>query len=226
MARYTRKNVCEMCGVSQAAISTNISRGNIIMDDDWIDDSNETNAKTLARWVERYEAKKKAGQVKPSPPKQKKTRGKRKATPSAELKAPPASGEVVDPDALEHGSERDGSVTLDNKKKIAEIAYKIRQTELSELKAAKMRGENIPTQLAMNVVSVLGHSMQSSYRNSAEQFMIELAAEAKLPPELEAKYRGKLIDAVNKAHANAITGAKTAIKTIIADATDGVEIEE
>ena len=219
MAFLTRNDIIKKFGVSHPAISMNIKRGKLVLNSTWIDDSDPTNAATLARWGASFAEKSQPKTVTPPP-----RVGRKKATQS-----PRPSKKSIDEDedypAPAAGSGA-GVVALDRELKVATIAFKIKQTEIAELKAAKMRGENIPTGLAVNAMSLLGHSMQSAYRNGAEALMIELSAAVKLPPAIEAKFRGRLIELVNKSHSNAIAAAKSEIKTIIDSATDGVEVDE
>lgn len=221
MALYTRSQFAQLCGKNKAAVSMGLKRGQLILSGDYIDDSIYPNSATKEKWMNAL-----GGSVSVQPKKvvssKKKTTGNLKKVEDPKPRILPAPN-VQEP---EYSSE---SVSdLDRKKKQAEIKYKESQTRLAELKESKLRGENIPTDMVMNVVSILGHSLQASYKNGAMLLLMEMSHKMKFSPEYEAEMKGRLIDLINSSHSNGISEAKKGIKTIVSEmsATDNLTDED
>ena len=132
------------------------------------------------------------------------------------------------PEAEEVGIESGMSIAqIDKAKKQAEILLKESQTRISLLKEQKMRGESIPTDMVADLVSMLGRSFQSSYKNGAFILLMEVSQKTKMSPEVEAEAKGLLVELINKSHSNAIKEAKIGIKNILAEVSDNFEdVEE
>lgn len=221
MPLYLRTDFAELCGKSRGYISQYISRGKLTMSGDYIDtdvtENNEMMVKWLAQKVEDDQNQSQA-EPEPKPKKKKKSQANKKhAAPDKKILPPPdVKPVVVDP-------ENTISV-LDRKKAMADIELKESNLRLNQLKEAKLRGENIPTKMVSEVISMLGKSFQASYKNGAEQLMQNLMHELKIAPEIVAKYKGKLIDQVNKSHDDGISEAKLGVKNIIDQISD-IDIE-
>ena len=207
MAFHTQKDFAELIGKTRGWLNVYIrDRGKVILSGDFIDDKHPTNAAFLKKWV----AKKNEVKKKPAP---KKTPGPNITKPKSvetKLKAP----NISEPVEVPIDSPEDD---LDRQKKVAEIRFKLSQIEKNDLQSAKLRGDSIPTALVSGVVSTLGRSFQSSYKNGAEALLLEIAHKAKLSAKLEAEFKGQLIKLINKAHADAIKQAKTTIETIVSE---------
>jgi hypothetical protein len=224
MAFYKQSELAKLLGKSQAHITMAVKRGKLLLSGDFVDDTVLENK----IWIDRQKAN--AKQVVDEP----KVESVPKVEPipivqAKKLKEPilskPKQRILKDfvPTDVERTSE--SIADLDKAKKEAEIRYKESQTRLSELKEQKLRGENIPTDLVMNVIGMLGHSLQSSYKNGAAQLMHEISTRTKMNVELEAEFNGRLIDLINISHSDAIIEAKKSIKNIINESSSVETIE-
>ncbi len=192
MSLHTRAQFAELTGKTRAHISTYIKRGKIILSGKYIDDSIPQNKEIMNRWIKQSAKKGIKGIKEP----------KIKTSPPKGIEEP-----QIQPDQFEGG--------LDAVKKQAEIDLKHAQIEKTKLQNQKLRGEAIPTDMVKNVVSVLGHSFQSSYKNGAEALILDFCHKMKASAKIEAEMKGKLINLINKSHENSITEAKKSIETIV-----------
>ena len=224
MAFYKQSELAKLLGKGQAHVTMAVKRGKLLLSGDFVDDTVLENK----IWIDRQKAN--AKQVVDEP----KVESVPKVEPipivqAKKLKEPilskPKQRILKDfvPTDVERTSE--SIADLDKAKKEAEIRYKESQTRLSELKEQKLRGENIPTDLVMNVIGMLGHSLQSSYKNGAAQLMHEISTRTKMNVELEAEFNGRLIDLINISHSDAIIEAKKSIKNIINESSSVETIE-
>lgn len=219
MAFYKQAEFAEKIGKTRGWLNVYVKRGNIILSGDYIDDSIEKNQKFFNKWIKKKNEPKpeKKVVVVPEPEKivPEKLEGPQIGKPKIieqKRKAP----NIQEPEKIDLSDSPEDA--LDIQKKKAEIRFKISQIEKNELQSAKLRGDSIPTNLVQGVISTLGRSFQSSYKNGAEVLLIELAHQLKMSAKVEAKFKGKLIELINKAHADAIKEAKTTVETIISDA--------
>jgi len=217
MAFYKQSELAKLLNKSQAHVTMAVKRGKLLLSGDFVDDTVLENK----IWIDRQKAN--AKQV---------DEPKVESVPIVEakkLKEPilnkPKQRILKDfvPTDVERTSE--SIADLDKAKKEAEIRYKESQTRLSELKEQKLRGENIPTDLVMNVIGMLGHSLQSNYKNGAAQLMLEISSRTKMSAEMEADFNGRLIDLINISHSDAIMEAKKGIKSIINESSSIETIE-
>lgn len=224
MAFYKQSELAKLLGKSQAHITMAVKRGKLLLSGDFVDDTVLENK----IWIDRQKAN--AKQVVDEP----KVESIPKVEPTPIVQAKKLKEPILSkpkqrilkdfvPTDVERTSE--SIADLDKAKKEAEIRYKESQTRLSELKEQKLRGENIPTDLVMNVIGMLGHSLQSSYKNGAAQLMHEISTRTKMNVELEAEFNGRLIDLINISHSDAIIEAKKSIKNIINESSSVETIE-
>ena len=222
MAFYKQAEFAEKIGKTRGWLNVYVKRGNIILSGDYIDDSIEKNQKFFNKWIKKKnepKPEKKVVKTEPIPEPEKivpeKLDGPKIGKPKIieqKRKAP----NIQEPEKIDLFDSPEDA--LDIQKKKAEIRFKNSQIEKNELQSAKLRGDSIPTNLVQGVISTLGRSFQSSYKNGAEVLLIELAHQLKMSVKVEAKFKGKLIELINKAHADAIKEAKTTVETIISDA--------
>lgn len=211
MAFHTQKQFADLIGKSRGWLNVYVGRGTITMSGDYIDDTLEKNLKFLNKWLAKKNAPPKEI-PKPEKVKPIKTGGPKISEPQpVKLKAPKISEpkrRQVEPSPIDE---------IEVRKKLAETEYKEAQVIKTNLQSAKLRGDSIPTNLVSGLVSTLGRSFQTSYKNGAEVLLIELAHKIKLSAKIEAEVKGKLIELINKAHADAIQEAKTTIETIVSE---------
>lgn len=219
MPLYTKKQIADKYLKSPSTVSKSIARGKLVPSGDYIDSDHPMNAATLKMWQskmpkdgEDLEPKQKTrsrAKTKTKSKPKKSTKGRQYAKPVMEALPPPNVSEPeINPDNF-------GDYSLDSQKKRAEIHLKLEQRETARLKNQKLRGESIPTDQVRNVITMLGRSFQSSYKNSADQFLIDACHRLKASPEVESLLKGKLIKMVNESHKNAITEAKKSLRSII-----------
>jgi hypothetical protein len=226
MAFYKQSELAKLLGKSQAHVTMAVKRGKLLLSGDFVDDTVLENKIWIDRQKANSTAKVEVPKVEPVP---EVVPVKTPVVQAKKLKEPilskPKQRILKDfvPTDVERTSE--SIADLDKAKKEAEIRYKESQTRLSELKEQKLRGENIPTDLVMNVIGMLGHSLQSSYKNGAAQLMHEISTRTKMNVELEAEFNGRLIDLINISHSDAITEAKKSIKNIINESSSVETIE-
>jgi len=205
MAFHTQADFAKLIGKSRGWLNVYVGRESIVMSGEYIDDKIEKNKKFLDKWT----AKKNEVKKKPAP---KKLKSPNISEPvKVDLPAP----NISEPQEIDISDSKGDD--LDTAKKKAEIRFKISQIEKNDLQAAKLRGDSIPTALVSGVVSTLGRSFQSSYKNGAEALLLEITHKAKLSSKLEAEFKGQLIKLINKSHADAIKQAKTTIETIVSE---------
>lgn len=234
MAFYKQSELAKLLNKSQAHVTMAVKRGKILLSGEFVDDTVLENK----IWIERQKANASAKIEVPKVEAPKVQAPKVESVPKVEptpiveakkLKQPPLSKpkqrilKDFVPTEVERTSE--SIADLDKAKKEAEIRYKESQTRLSELKEQKLRGENIPTDLVMNVIGMLGHSLQSNYKNGADQLMLEISSRTKMSAEMEAEFNGRLIDLINISHSDAIIEAKKSIKSIINESSSVETIE-
>lgn len=215
MALYTKSQLAKLLGKQISWVSTYASekRKKIIMRGDFIDDQIPQNAEFIEKWLaKKVEKDKEAENESPHVPQPK--------TPNYTPPEVPENWEEI-PDDLDSASNK----TLDRVGKIIEIKRKQAVITLSELKAAKLRGESIPTSLVMDVFTMLGQQLQTSYKDGATNFIMEIAHKAKLDPEIVAELRSGLIKMINTSHHNAITQTKQQIKAAISDNAQSIADE-
>ena len=226
MAFYKQSELAKLLGKSQAHVTMAVKRGKLLLSGEFVDDTVLENKIWIDRQKANSTAKAEVPKVEQVP---EVVTVKTPVVQAKKLKVPilskPKQRILKDfvPTDVERTSE--SIADLDKAKKEAEIRYKESQTRLSELKEQKLRGENIPTDLVMNVIGMLGHSLQSSYKNGAAQLMHEISTRTKMNVELEAEFNGRLIDLINISHSDAIIEAKKSIKNIINESSSVETIE-
>lgn len=208
MALYTKSQLAELLGKTPAWVSMYVKRKKMVMRGDYIDDTIRENEEFIAKWLSKKVDEPPKKSTKPVVP-----------PPNPNSLPPPELPENFDWDS-EDDIETASMGALDRAGKIEEIRRKQSVTKLNELKARKIRGETIPTNLVMNVFAMLGHQFQVEYKNAGIQMIIEIGHRAKLPPEIIAEMRHELTLMINSAHKSAIKSAKEQIKSIVADAAD------
>ena len=203
MALYTRAQFADLCGKKRGHVTTYVTRGKLIVENDMIDDEHPVNKLQKEKWLSKMSAP--------------------VAVAIDELSTPDESSEVIKRRPSNKGAEL---TDLEKEKKRAEIAKIKSATAKTELQTAKLRGESVPTDYVKNIISVLGHSLQSSYKNGAEILLLEFAQKAKLAPEVESEMKGRLIDLVNKSQRAAIIEAKKALSALVEESSGGAEQSE
>lgn len=223
MPLYKQIEFAEIVGKTRGYINTYIKRRKIVMSGDYIDTDHAQNREMMEKWLAQKngtppppkpekpkpEPKKRGRPRKPKEdPPPKKTKELKIAKPvESKPKVPNTGNAPYDPDA--------GLSSLDRQKAIADIELKEARIRILALDEAKLRGENIPTSMVGDLISLLSRSFQTSYKNGAQQILLDIAHELKMDPKQEAKFKGKLIRLINKSHDDGIKEAKMGVKNIV-----------
>ena len=208
MAKFSKSELAYALGVGRSSVSNWITRGHIFEDEHGlIDDTNIRNSKYIEGKL-----KKIGGSYRP-PQEIQETRAavnKTRKEPKVPKVKKPTSKSTDD---------------LDDQKKKAEIKYKLTQIEMNELKAAKLKGDNVPTKLVENVFIMVGNSFQSEYRDSSENLLSQLAHECKIGSKMHAKYKDLFIKMINEAHSTAIAIVESELKQIVSETSGKIILE-
>lgn len=197
MAKHTRAEISEVFQVYKSTVSRAIENGALFMSEDGlIDDKLIQNQKTLKKWHAKLHAKspKKAAAV----------------VDTSELDdfegfKPPTELLVTEND------------TLETRKLKAEVAYKEVQVLNYKLRNAKLKGESIPIAIADGIIKSLSHHLQNQYKISAQNLLTEIAHQTKMNPEIETKFKTRLISEINKAHSTGVKNVEKELKTLLSD---------
>lgn len=91
----------------------------------------------------------------------------------------------------------------------------------AELEYKQMIGSSIPTELVVEVVSMLGQTFMSAFNNGASAFLDEISHKKKLKAKEKAKLKGILVGIINDASSNAVTQAQMQVDNIVKTHQDG-----
>lgn len=208
MPLYTKKKFAQLCGKTPAHVSTNISRGKIIVSGDHIDSDIPENFELMNKWRVQSGLE----EIKPITPETTKTSPKTPENP----KKTENSSQTTNKSAVSR---------LNREKTIAEIEYKREKAHETRLKNAKLRGELIPTNMVVDLFAMLGHQFQMQYETGANEMVLEMAHKMKLSPEMRGEIGEKLVELINKSHKKAVEEAQNMVKSIIAGVS-GHETDE
>ncbi len=209
MALYSKKDFANLCGIKTNQLSVVISRGNIILTGDLIDETNAKNSAFLQKQRE------KQLKISESPiPKESK---KENITESA----------PVPPVQKFKKKKNDLSIySLDQEIKIADLQKKEVDTRIALLKEEKLIGASIPTDLVKSVISNLSKSMISSFKDGADQFIIEISKRKNLTVVESAELKGKIVEIINMCSSKAISESRKNLKNIIIEFSNKKEVGE
>ena len=84
--------------------------------------------------------------------------------------------------------------------------------EMLKIEKAKMLGETIPTNIAIDSLSVFASSMQKIFVEMTKQWIVDISHEARLDAKLTGKMRGQMVDIVNNGFKKAMSVAKKQLK--------------
>lgn len=193
------------------------------MSGDFIDTDNIQNKEMMEKWLAQKNGtppppKKEKPKPEPKPKKEKKKKTvvekKKKELVVAPPKVEKPKKPNVGPPEIEYDPNA-GMSSLDRQKTMADIELKESRIRILALEEAKLRGENIPTSMVADVISLLSRSFQTAYKNGAQQILLDISHELKMTPKQEAKFKGKLVRLINKAHDDGIKEAKLGLKNIV-----------
>lgn len=228
MARLTRKEFAELCGVSNAYVTQYIGRGKIIeekfegyrkkmIDTDNLYNKDFMSSRVLKATQEKLKtvSAEKGLEVELKIKPKKKTPVK-KTVLQRKVDVREESIPVQDNDPELSGSDISG-YDLDNLKKQRDIELKEVNIRINTLKEKKMMGDLIPKDLVQRMISQLSQSFLQTYTDKSEVFLVNASHRNKLSADATAELKGELIQMINIAHDKAITEAKKEFKTIVSD---------
>lgn len=230
MARLTRNEFAELCGVSNAYVTQYIGRGKIIeekfegyrkkmIDTDNLYNKDFMSSRVLKSTQEKLKtvSAEKGLEVELKIKPKKKEPVKKIAPKEKEVvKKESVSVSVPDNDPELSGSDISG-YDLDNLKKQRDIELKEVNIRINTLKEKKMMGDLIPKDLVQRMISQLSQSFLQTYTDKSEVFLVNASHRNKLSADASAELKGELIQMINLAHDKAITEAKKEFKTIVSD---------
>lgn len=208
MALHTKKDFATLCGLKTKDLSVYIKRKKVIVEGDFIDDKNNFNADFLLKFSSR---EKKIVEI---------------VTEPVKIVLPVV--EITEKNEKKPAKSRDklSAYELEREQKIWEIEKKEVDTRIALLKEAKMMGDSIPVDLVKGVVSQLSKAMISSFKDGADNFLIEISKRKGLSGTETAELHGALINIINQSSTNAIIESKKSIKSIVNEYSTKREVGE
>lgn len=209
MALYSKKDFAGLCGIQTKQLSVVISRGNVILTGDLIDETLPKNAAYLLKQRER-QLKITSAPASPDP--------KPKNI---------SDSEPIEPVNKSKKNKKDLSIySLDQEIKLADLQKKEVDTRIQLLKEEKLIGASIPTDLVKSVISNLSKTMISSFKDGADQFIIEVSKRKSLSVVESAELKGKLVEIINLSSTKAISESRKNLKNIINEYSNKKEVGE
>lgn len=204
MAVFKKSEFAEQCGLSRAHISMAIKRGKIVVSDDGtIDSSNPVNE------AFRLNCEHKSQKIDQSENEVKKERPPTKSKPEKK-KADPKLKKALENKFNVEITEREVRT-----KKISS------ETELIEMQKMKLSGKLIPTDLVMNTIRQLMHSIMTSFNDGAEALVTDIGKRLKMDRSDIATMRKSLKSIVNESVNRSIDDAQKNIDNIISEHSQG-----
>ena len=106
-------------------------------------------------------------------------------------------------------------IKLKRRKEKAELDKKLIDIAAAELKYQQSIGKYIPTELVLAIISHLGKSFMTTYKEGADVFLTEITHRKAIPGKETAELKGILIKLINKAQEKAVRQSKTQVKNIL-----------
>ncbi|MCK4521991.1 MAG: hypothetical protein KAU20_05440 [Nanoarchaeota archaeon] len=197
---YKQKEFAELCGKNSAHISKYISRGKIIRSGKVIDSDLPENIEFMKSCGVDVDG------ITPS---------NTQAEPVIEKPSPrssPGDPGIDDPAVAETGQY---SLTL--QKTDADINLKNQRLILLQLEEARIRGDQIPTEMVRDLISRFSKSIINEYKDLADKFLIELMHKMKVSADMSAEIKGEMIKLINITHDKAITTAIKGIEDVVSN---------
>ena len=214
MALHTRSQLATLVGKARAQVTTALNSGRLFLSEEHpkqIDDTDPRNRHTIEIWKSKMKSAPNAEVV--NKPVLKKPLVKK---PDIVVAPPPPPVKKPLPTPTPKADENDKQVvTLADKKQVADIARIKSTTDLNKLRSAKMRGETLPIDLVSSIIHSLGVSFQSTYKNGADQMLMQFNHKHKVPPQAVTELGASLNDLINSSHQKAISNCKKELANLI-----------
>lgn len=191
MARHTRKEFAEMCGIRAGDIFNYVKRGNIVLDGELIDDRNDVNK----RFIQKREMKVKDKVSEP------------KTQPESTTESDPEPKQNSYTQAL-----RD--------KALLDIEHKQELIESKRLENRKKLGLVVPTDGVRSIIVMHTESIKVSYVEASDGLIVLFAQKGGLNADDISLMRKKFKDLVNKAVDDALNATSVEIDKMVREFSD------
>ena len=210
MALQTKKDFAGMCGMETRKLSIYIGRGNVVVTGEgYINDTDEKNR----LFLEKHQSKKTGvGEDK-------------KSNKSKVVKLKPTAP-INETEDLPIDTGNKPLYQIEREKKLADLEKTKAETVYKELQIQKMKGQNIPTELVKNVVSILSKSLISAFKDGSDLMLIEISKRKQLSGNETAELKGLFVKIINEANIKAVNEANKGIKVIANDFSEKREVGE
>lgn len=206
MSKHKRGEFARICGIAPAAVSVNISRKKIVVDeDDFIDDTHPINK----IFVERCHARQPKSEIKPSDAvgenQALKEPSQEKTTDNEEKTRRPDRKTEVDTEKSDLYRQ---NFAVDLKKKQSDIGLKETKRAIDEMKLKKMSGRLIDREAAWMIFTQQFKFFSKSFHDGVEGLLTEIVKKSNLNRNAHAEMRAQLIAMINNSVDRAVDDGK------------------
>lgn len=194
MAYFRKSDFAKMVGSTTGNLANDAKRGKVQYSGKYVDDSLEINMEYIAH---RKALLKKRG----------KAIVKVKAIPLNKIRK--ADLQNLSPTSTTKQAE------LKMLKDHEDLRKKRVAADRAELEYEQMIGSSIPTDLVLQVISLLGQTFLTSFNNGASALLDEITHKKKLKVKEKAELKGKLVEIINDSQSNAVAQAQMNIDNIV-----------
>ena len=218
MAKKTKKEFADICGIKTKDLSVYIMRHKVLVSSDGlIDDKNEHN---LAFIANRGRKTKKKTIVKHKPKASSKLKTKTKPKQSQKKKAEEPKEKTLDIKFSEPQNpilevEIYERAELDKAKLKADLKKKLLDSDIAKINKEKLQGLLIPTDLVMSVIKLQSDSLKVAYHAAAENLILIIGQRKKLNNKDVADIRRDLTGTINDAVDVGVSESHKGIKKIV-----------
>lgn len=201
MPYYSRSEFAKLLGKKNSFVTTYIERGKIVLSGEVIDTTIQENIDMMKRWnvdVDFINGNSK-------------TRSKtlEVGEPKRIIKEKTVN---IQPPEQPTVANSGGQYQLDLDKKEAELEFKQVSTRIKLIEEAKLRGELVPLAQITDLISMFSRSIITAYKESIDQFLIEVNHRKKMSSKDSAELKGEMIRLINVAHDNSINNTIKELK--------------
>lgn len=217
MALHTKTDFASLCGLQMKHFNTYVDRKKIVLTGEYVNDTDEANALFIEKRKKKTDKKGLS-----HAPLTKKNEPFNDSTDDMSKMASFDQSEIKSNKSRENLT----YVQLEKEKKLADLAKTEAETIYKNLQIEKVKGQNIPTDLVKNVISILSKSLISSFKDGSDSMLIEISKRKKLSGTETAELKGVFIKIINEASGKAVNEARKNIKIIANDFSEKREVGE
>lgn len=205
MALLTRREFAELCGMKPNALNVYIQRKKVLLSGDYVDNLIEPNKSFVEKRIAQGKVKKE------EVPTEQKGPNVNVKEPEYEIPKKPNVGSPATKDKANNYME----VELEYKQRQIE-RLKV-QTNIDEIKEAKMRGELIPIDIVENLFAQFSQSIATEFKNGLDSYLTILAKKTGMKNKEVAESRADLIHVINDSVNKAVDNSQKSIQSVIDD---------